>query len=331
MAECVESLSDLELAGLREVMDSAALTRHLRGISLGGWQEGAVEEARVVRVLKHHIGRRCTLEIGLRTGSRWRFVIGKVYREERTDILHAMREIQEAGFGRHDEFSVPTPLAYLSSLHFFLQEKAEGPVAKEIFKRGDEQIRAAVAKRCALWLARFHVVGPKQGPIDTSERCLSVLRERTRRIGRLGGRCAVKARRLLEWLEYECTRLREVELRAGHGSFSPAQLILTEVRTVTVDWDGYDVADPARDVARFLYALRRYALDQLDSVRALDGAAEIFRTTYQAAGPRDFQTNLLFYQVAACLKLARTVAHWQEKSEVMLNEGLSLLGLGSTQ
>ena len=328
MSECVELLTDPGLETLSEIFDSAVLVEHLRAVSLDRWSEGTVEAARIVRVLKHHVGQRCTLEIGLRTRNGWHYVIGKVYRDDRPDIFHAMERIQQAGFSPDEEFSIPRPLAYLSSLHFFLQEKVEGPVAKEIFKSGDEQSRAAAAKRCALWLARFHEFGPKAGPIFDAERCLGVLRERTRRIGRLGGRCAEKAKRLLEWLEHAAKELQPVEMRAAHGSYSPAQLILPERRTVTIDWDGYDVADPARDVSRFLYALRRLALDQLDSVRALDGAAEVFLKTYRAVGRPDFQTNFLFYQAAACLKLARTVAHWQEKSEVMLDEGLGLLGLG---
>jgi aminoglycoside phosphotransferase (APT) family kinase protein len=329
--ECLEPLTDLGLETLSAVFDSAVLVKNLRAISPGRWNEGTVEEARIVRVLKHHVGQRCTLEIGLRMRNGWHYVIGKVYRDDRPDIFPAMERIQQAGFGPDEEYSIPRPLAYLSSLHFFLQEKVEGPVAKEIFKSGDERSRAAAAKRCALWLARFHEFGPKAGPIFDTDRCLSVLRERTRRIARLGGRCAKKAKCLLEWLELAARQLRPVEMRAAHGSYSPAQLILAEGRTVAFDWDGYDVADPARDVARFLYALRRLALDQLDSVRALDGAAFVFLETYLAEGSPELRTNLAFYQVAACLKLARTVAHRQEKSEVMLDEGLGLLDLGVAQ
>jgi hypothetical protein len=325
MPECVNSFIDPGIETLADVFDLAALTARLRDISVDLWHAQPVNEVRIVRILKHHAGQRCTLEIGLRAGRDWHFLIGKIYRNDRPDVLPAMERIQQAGFGPQDEFSIPRPLAYLPSLRLFLQEKVEGPVAKEVFKTGDERSRAAAAERCALWLARFHAVGPKSGPVFSSERCLSVLRERVRRIARLGGRCAEKARGLLDWLEGAGTLLRPVEMRAGHGSYSPAQLILAKGRTVAFDWDGYDVADPARDVGRFLYALRRWALDQFGSVRALDGAAEVFLNTYRAVAPPEVETNLLFYKVAACLKLARTVAHWQDKSEVMLDEGLCLL------
>src|SRR5712691_4190914 len=281
VGECVQPLTDPGLAALSEVFESAALANHLRGVCLGRWNGGTVEEARVVRVLKHHVGQRCTLEIGWRRGSDWHFLIGKVYREDRPDILAAMERIQEAGFGPQDEFSIPRPLAYLPSLRLFLQEKVEGRVAKEIFKAGDEQSRAAAAERCALWLARFHTFGPKAGPLFDSERCLSELLERKRRIAKLGSRFAAKAERLFEWLEAAGAALRPVEMRAGHASYSPAQLILAEGRTVTFDWDGYDVADPARDVARFLAALRRLAVGRLRSIRAVDGPAEVFLRTYR--------------------------------------------------
>jgi len=46
---------------------------------------------------------------------------------------------------------------------------------------------------------------------------------------------------------------------AGHGSYNCNQIILTEERTITFDWDSYDVADPGRGVARFLVALQRLA------------------------------------------------------------------------
>lgn len=325
MAKCVEAFADPGIETLAVVCDPIALAERLRGGGLGQWNGGAVEEVRVVRLLKHHVGQRCTLEIGYRTESGWNSLIAKVYRTDRPDIQQAMQNIQKAGFGLQDEFSIPQPVAYLPSLRLFLQEKVEGPLAKEIFKTGNEESRVQAAERCALWLARFHTFGPKAGPVSDAESYLTVLRERTRRIVRQKGRCAAKASRLLEWLEDAKNRLRPVEMRAGHGSYSPAQLVLAEGRTVTFDWDGYDVADPARDVARFLYALRRWALDQLDTVRALDGAADVFLRTYRAVGPREVEANLLFYKVAACLKLARTAAHKQDNAAVMLDEGLGLL------
>ncbi|MBI3668903.1 MAG: phosphotransferase [Acidobacteria bacterium] len=271
------------------------------------------------------------MEIGLRTENGWHFVIGKVYAKDHSDVFQAMEGISQAGFGAREEFSIPQPLTYLSSLRLLVQEKVEGPLAKEIFETGDERSRAAAAERCARWLARFHALGPKAGPVSDSNCCLSWLRERTREIAELGGRCANKAARLLQRLEDEASSLSPVEMCAGHGSYSPAQLILAESRTVVFDWDGYDVADPARDVGRFLAALRRKALTRLGSIRAADGAAEVFLKTYLAVCQPEAGRNLRFYEAAACLKVARPSLQRQEKTEAMLDEGLQVLDRGATR
>src|SRR6266852_3008817 len=153
VGKCVQPLTDPGLAALSEIFDPAALANHLRGLCLGRWNGGTVEEVRVLRVLKHHARKRCALEIGLPTQCGWHFLIGKVYHNDRLDVFQAMKGIQQAGFGPQDEFSIPEPLAYLPSLRLLLQERAEGQVAKEIFRTGDEASRAAAAERSALWLA----------------------------------------------------------------------------------------------------------------------------------------------------------------------------------
>jgi len=319
-----QPLVDLGIPTLSEVLDPIALAEQLRIVSGAPWNGGPIEGIQV-RVLKHHVGERCTLEISLRAGNSRHFLIGKVYNNDQPEVFHAMKEIQATGFGPQAEFSIPQPIAYLPSLRLLLLEKVEGPVAKEIFKSGDERSRATAAERCARWLARFQALAPKTGSIFDVQDWLSSLQKRSRQIAKLGERCADKAARLLQGLQDASSSLRPVEMRAGHGSYSPAQLILPDGRTVAIDWDGYDLADPARDVGRFLYALRRWAVDKLGSIRALDGAAEVFLKTFRSAGPSEAETNLWFYKAASCLKLARTVPHWREKTEAMLDEGLHVL------
>jgi hypothetical protein len=329
--ERLQPLSDPGIATLSEVLDPIALAKHLRGISRAPWNGAPVEEVQV-RVLRHHVRQRCTLEIGLRTDKGWHFLIGKVYHNDCPDVFQVMEGIQRAGFGPKDEFSIPQPLAYLASLRCLVQEKVKGPSAGDIFKTGDERSRAAAAERCARWLARFHAVAPKAGPVSyppdhlkskSMQRC-------SRKITKLGGPLADRAVRLLQWLEDASSSLSPVEVRAGHGSYSASHVILAEGRTVAIDWDFHEVVDPACDVARFLAALRRRALIRLGSIRALDGAAEAFLRTYLAMGPSEVEKNLHFFEAATYLNLATRhfsdqVPDCQEKTEAMLDEGLRVL------
>jgi len=328
-------LVDPEIATLAEVMDPAALVKHFGLISRAPWNGGEVEEAQVARVLKHHAGKRCTLEIGVRSGDRWHFLIGKVYHKDRSKVFQVMEGIQAAGFGPQDEYSIPQPVAYMPSLRLLLQEKVEGPLAKAIFETGDRKSCAAAAERCGLWLARFHALAPKVGkvcPPDDDLKAKSVQRF-CRKTAEGNGHFGDKAGQLLERLEKAASSPSPVEMCAGHGGYGATHVILAGERTVVFDWDQYDIADPARDVARFLTTLRRRALGELGSIHALDEAGEVFRKAYLAEGQPGAGRNLRFYEAATYLRLATRhlsdasplEQEAQEKGNAMLDEVLRLL------
>jgi hypothetical protein len=317
------------------VLDPAVLARHLRGNPLSDTNGETVTEIQVLRVLKHHVDKRCTLEIAVRTKHGWQPLVAKIYRKDRSDVFEAMKSIQQAGFGPQDGFSIPQPVGFSPSLRCLLQEKVGGTPADGIFVTGDDAAGAATAERCARWLARFHARAPKVGPVSHPKDFMhsKAVERWSRKVATLEGDFGQKAAHLLRRLEHASRSLCDVELKAGHGSYNAAHVYLSSDRTVTIDWDWHDVADPARDVARFLYALRRWALDQLGSIRALDRAADVFLKTYLLEGSPEVERNLPFFEAATCLNLA--VRHlfdegpgWverQTKAEAMLNEGISIV------
>ena len=325
--------TDLETVLQTGVMDPDVFARHLGGMALLGSNGEAVRAAdvRVHGLLRHHAGKRCTLEIAVRTGDDWRLLIAKIYRKDRSDVFQALKGIQQSGFGPQDEYSISQPVGYVPSLRCVLQEKVDGTAAHEIILSGDEPARAAAAERCALWLARFHALAPKIGPITDSKEFVHSKRMHrwSRDVGRGQGSFGEKAARLLDQVNGASASVSDAELRAGQGSYTASHVLLSADRTAVIDWDRHDVADPARDVARFLYALRRWALEQLDSIRALDRVADVFLNTYLAAGG-PVEKNLPFFEAVTCLNLA--VRHlfdggpWEEdKAEAMLDEGLRIL------
>ena len=336
MSELAQPLIDLGIENLSEVLDPIVLAKHLQGVWLGH-QIGRMIEEIQVRVLRHHVAQRCTLEIGFRTENGWHTLIGKVYCKDRSDFFQMMQKVQVAGFGQLDEFSIPQPIAYLPSLQLLLQERVEGLTAEEVFISGNEAGRVAAAERCALWLARFHALAPRSERVSHPSDYLTSKRMRRCKgeIAKLNGSFAGKADRLQDLLEEAAMSLCPVEVCAGHGAYRADHVILARSRTVVFDLDTHDAADPARDLARFLVALRRLALE-VGSIRSLDTAAEAFRRTYLAVGRSDAERNLPFFEAAAYLKRAKRileqrVRNWQEKTDVMLDEGLRALEQGVGQ
>jgi hypothetical protein len=287
-----------------------------------------------VQVLQHHLGKRCTVRIGLWTTSGRHDLIGKVYAEDRPDVYEAMDALRKAGLGPDDEFSIPQPLAYLPALRLLVQEHVYGTAAKAIFladvERRSDLGPIVAAERSALWLARFQAVAPQSGPVFDVRRYRRNLAQWSSSVAALGGPFMDTSCLLFERLDVAGAALRRSGLCAGHGSYGPAHVLLAGDRTVTIDWDGYDVADPARDAARFIIALERLALGRLGSIRALDAAADVFEETYVASVRPDVVAGLPFYKAAACLQLAaygvyHKVPHWPEKVAAMLDEGLRIL------
>ena len=322
------AISDPGISTFPGVLDGVAMRGVLNEVIPDEW--GTVQNVSF-HILKHHPGSRCTFEIGLRTTNGRYCLIGKVYAADRFDVYRAMNEIRRAGFGSEDEFSIPKPLAYIPGLRLLLQEKVQGPRAKQFFLAGSERDRVEASERCAGWLAKFHATAPQSGDVLDPTGEMRSIAKWSRTIAVLGEPLAVLAGRVSKRLEERAAAVANgMELCAGHGSYSCHQVILSKGRTIAFDWDAYDVADPCHDVARFLVALQRLAFKYLGSIRALDTAAEVFLKTYQGLSPFRVAANLPWYRALTCLRLSkyeanRPVCTFGKGIEVLLREGLRVL------
>jgi aminoglycoside phosphotransferase (APT) family kinase protein len=315
---------------------------------------GSVREVRT-QILKRH-RTRCTFEIQWRDGRASQALIGKVYAAERGDVFDAMDAVRLAGFGADETFSIPQPLAYDPELNLLLLEKVDGLRAKEVLLSGTPRERVKAAEQCARWLARFQALGPKLGEATRVHDVLEWVDEWFQPFHTANGELAGAANRLREQLEAAAGRLETSELCASHGHFTSGQVLMTEgrpvvvdsaialgltgvevlseERTVAIDWDDATVADPCLDAASFVVHLNREGLDSPEERAALRQAADVFLKTYLSRRGRHAGRNLPFYAAVRCLRLAsRDIEkHNLTRAASMLEEGLRILkdGLSSS-
>jgi aminoglycoside phosphotransferase (APT) family kinase protein len=322
-------VGDPGIPTLEAVFDPVTMRQHLRQALPAAWEPG--EDIRF-QVLKRHRSR-CTFEIAWPAAHGWRCLVGKVYATDRSDVYRAMQAIRRAGFGPEGGLSIPEPLAYVPELRLLLQEKVQGPRAKQTLLTGHDSDRAEASERCAQWLARFHATAPRWGRSYRLDDHLDSVNQWSQSFAGLGGPLADMATRLGEHLNAAARGLRPIGLYAGHGHYTCGQILLDAGRTVTVDWDGYDVADPCRDLAQFLVELKRIGRKNPGCIPTLDRAADVFLKTYLSQGRSEVSTNLPFHAAAVCLRLAKKdidkrAVRWPEKAAAMLDEGLRVLALG---
>ena len=312
---------------LSGILDPVELINQIRQLPPSEWPHGVPQEVQA-KVLRWRPPTRCTFEIRILTEGQSHQLIGKVYAALGEGVYAVMEELWRAGFNRDAENSIPQPIAYLPSMRLLLQEKVEGLEAKEVFQHGDQPSRIAAAERCARWLARLHEFGPRSGPPMPIEKVLRHTERRWRVIAELGGDMAAKSERLFRRLEAAARNLETPTSRPSHGDFGIHNIIFEGKRTVVFDLGGYGLADPARDVARFIVKLERTGLEFLGSIRALDRAVETFIETYVASGGAPVAERLPFYKAHCYLKSAKmdlTARGLHERAEVMLDEGLRTL------
>jgi hypothetical protein len=314
-----------DASALAAVPDLGELGRHLRQLANAHGGARGVRDVQT-QLLKWQTGNRCTLEIAIQTEGGWHYLIGKVYARDRIDVFEAMKKIWQSGLNREAGFSIPRPVTYVSSLRLLLQERIEGVLAKRVFLDGNPNQRAEAAERCALWLARFQALAPRQGKTMDVARILRHGERRVRFIVEAGMPFASKARKLFELLAVAPPALDM--MCAGHGDYKPEhQFLLPQGGTITFDWDCYDIADPCRDAALFLIYLERLALGGLGAVRELESASQAFLKTYLAASHPGVEVRLRFHKAALYLQEAkRDVGEqhpgWLERAEIMLDQGL---------
>ena len=193
----------------------------------------------------------------------------------------------------------------------------------DVIRTGRSADWTAAAERCGEWLGRFHRAArrPERGH-DLAAK-LAHHRQATARMARL----RQKAEAVIAQLE-EAVALAPVVVRcAGHGRYIPDHVLFSGRRTVVIDLDEHDAADPSRDVAGFLVALQRRAIQLLGDRHALDSAADAFVAAYTASGPPRALANLRLHRALACLSLARRDLDKQtpDLAEFMLDEALRLM------
>src|SRR6266576_1432492 len=209
---------DPSIPTLAAVLQGKETQSHLRHLASLPWKLDRLNDIRT-RLIKLQKGNRCTLEIALRTEGGWHYLIGKVYSRDRSDVFEAMKNIWQSGLEGGAEFSIPRPVAYLSSLRLLLQERVEGMPAKRLLLDGNASQRVEVAERCALWLTRFQALAPQQGKIMDVQRILRHSERRVQFIVDTGVPFAGKAHNLFQRLAVAPPTLERNEMCAGHGAY----------------------------------------------------------------------------------------------------------------
>lgn len=241
---------------------------------------------------------RPALPMRTRTGTR---VVVKLFRNGGAERMFAnMQAVWQSAFGAtRPTPAMAQPLDCLPELGAVVMARLDGqPLATMNWQYG-EHLEASIRL-----LAELHSCGAQPETKRGSRAIVRSAARKAARIAELAPENASLAREVAAALE--AGRVKEREWAPSHGDFSPRNVLAHGAPFALIDWDRWQLADPARDVAYFgSYGwgegLRRGRKPDREPLRRALHA-------YEAARPGARLTRALpFHLAMACLRRAASV------------------------
>lgn len=279
-----------------------------------------------IEVLKYKPGRRCVLAYTVAGRQRdsgqpvWQRVIGKVFRDERGQHLHAVQQrLWLDGFGpaAGDHIGVARSLGYVREMRMQVQAQAAGATLNQLVA---ESPITATMPGCAAALAKLHAAGASLaaagrngvtlGTYDLS-REVAALETYARELAQRAPERAAEVARLHSRLEaWAATLPAAPEQVPVHRDFYYSQVLVDGPQLTLIDLDLLAWGDPAIDVGNFTAHLAFLGLDLLGNADALAGDRQLFLRAYDGFRPLDtgFRQRWAFYEAATWFRLVNVAA-----------------------
>jgi Phosphotransferase enzyme family len=202
-------------------------------------------------------------------------------------------DVWSSSFGeKRQPPGLPRPVEYVRPLDAVVLERLLGRALAELGEPDGDAVEGAMRLAAAL-----HGCDARPRRRRSADGILRSLRRKADRVSDLAPALAPPIRAVVEALE--AVGAKDGELVPCHGDFSPRNVLVAPERRALIDWDRFQLADPARDVAYFgaWCWVERVRRGEPPSWLVLERAV----STYEALRPEARLGERLGFHVAAAL------------------------------
>src|SRR5918912_2325961 len=251
-----------------------------------------------------------------------------------------MRALWESPLATSEKVRIAEPLAYLPDIRVLLQgpicvEQTLSALIRRALHSGKAETMTALQeylRKTAVGLAELHRSGVRWGTAwGWADELANVREEKLEPLSRIVPQLADAAAPLLERLEALDRAYPADPPVPAHGTFRPAQVLLSQGRIGFIDFDGFCQAEPAMDLALFRSSLKdkgmRMLYDEADSrddaaldpatcrtrLAQLDELSEVFLAHYERHASVSRQRVAVW---EACELFRRVVRSWAQVQPV---------------
>ena len=294
------------LALLLDPVEGAQLLDQALHVS-GALPAGVAVAGCTARIASHKPGVRatvlCTLGCTPSGHSGPDAVVVKVHSDEEGERGHrAMESLAASPFVESSYVHFPRPLAYVPELRLSVQEHiAHAGSLKDLFHiafdDGRDRVMPALTagvEAAADGLAALHRCGSPHGLSASWDDEVAAVKMKHDRLMSVVPELGDRLGTALERIEVGARIVAADPLAPAHGSFHPAQVLMTDSGVAFIDFDKSGQAEPASDLAAFTTKLRHMAANKVDthgydpfgaSESAVEDLREAFIGRYQRIAP----------------------------------------------
>jgi hypothetical protein len=272
-----------------------------------------------VRFARYVYGARCTVVLDLQlagAGPEPVVVVAKAHPDGAGAAVDAaMRALWATPLADGDVVRIAEPLGYLPDPGVLLQGAVPGDrsvreLLAGVAAGGDPDHAEEVLRRVADGLVALHGCGIGDAPLRTWADDVVRVRRTATRVAPGWPAAAEEVLVALEALDRAAAGTRSAGgPRPSHGAFRPSQVLVDGDRVAFVDFDGFCLAEPERDLGRFCKAMRKIVLARTATGSDADRARAVGRAE------RLVEVLLSRYADGAPLSVER-VAAWEALDEV---------------
>lgn len=312
-------MDDPAISSLGVASDKEAMTQLFREKIPGAQDERGDLEITSARVMKHRLGRRCTILYEICQGRRQVYV--KIYYNKRGKaVMNKMRELKKAC---SQGPVMPEAFAYLPEYRMLIMEGITGTPLSQLQGRALE----TWLRRAAEALAYFHNCSANLRKVWTLSDEMGVLRKRIHMLAANEPSIIPEVLELVTLL-WAKEPNPDIVVRPIHRDFYPAQVIALGDRPGFIDLDDSALGDPAIDVGNFLAHLKLLSFQRHSNPGALDHEGEVFLKEYVESAVNARIERILFFQASTLLRLASLASGrpgCAEETRAMLSQASQLL------
>jgi hypothetical protein len=225
-------------------------------------------------------------------------IFAKLYHDESGRIIYEkLTALRNAGFGAEQRYQSVEPLAFIPEYGMLVTRSAPGTQLSTHLGRDDSAFLDGVHE-AGTWLAKLHSspvrVGKPRALVASSE-VLSVGRRFAKITSRRADYYQVGVE-MIRKLEEMAEDAIEGVLVQTHGQYRPIHVFTSDATVTVIDLDRTRPCDPARDVAEFLWRLRRLAFEDAGNVARAEAPTDTFLEAYASTvGDGSYLANLQFH------------------------------------